>query len=1659
MPIYTTPTRNHTAVFGRLQPKNSELSDFSKSNNKPKAHEQWENSKSIGLSLDKSKEINKTYVVSAGKRFGGTPGTPRSEGRLTLQRRKPDCKGEQNDKEPDENDENKVEVPEKRLTLQRRTRTGSVDKSSPEKDKIITEKQGEITSLGSQRHVNNDVLFVPDAGSKTLQVTSVQRSGSFTPRTKPAPSTPGQSAGKVGEKPIKSFQKVSAELALNPSVVPKAEGLNKLTSTPTKRTPVAKVNSKDIARESIKPANTKYGSLERQRTPLQANGESVKPTAKCSTLPDRTKFLLGTPGRSLLSNLQVTKPRKTVSSANSAPIGAKSGYGTPGKGISSKEEMTIQSTVLGQDALKMENSAVTVAVRVRPFNNREKTEKAHQVVFMERQETIVQHPESKQSHSFVYDFSFWSFDKTHPSFASQKTVYEKLALPLLERAFEGYNTCLFAYGQTGSGKSYTMMGFSEDTGVIPRFCEDLFSRVKKSENQEVSYRLEMSYFEVYNEKIHDLLVVKDENGQNKQPLRVREHPVFGPYVADLSMNVVGSFADIQSWLELGNKQRATAATGMNDKSSRSHSVFTLVMTQTKTEFVDEEEHDHTITSRINLVDLAGSERCSTAQTSGDRLKEGVSINKSLLTLGKVISALSEHTSQNKKKIFIPYRESVLTWLLKESLGGNSKTAMIATISPAASYVEESLSTLRYAKQARMIINIAKVNEDTNAKLIRELKAEVEKLKSAQMSIQGIEPEKYKLFRQEIVSLKMQLTQQEREMAEAHRTWKEKLEQAEKRKQEETKELQKAGITFKVDNRLPNLVNLNEDPQLSEMLLYMIKEGQTKVGRYKSNSAHDINLSGALIADDHCVISNIAGTVSITPVKDAKTYVNGILVSDSTVLHHGDRIILGGDHYFRFNHPVEVQSGKRVSCWTGPGDVPKDFEFAKNELLAAQRAQLEEEIEEARMKAKEEMIQGIQVAKEMAQKELSDQKTLYENKIKALEKELGEEAQKKKLEELNNKKAVSKIEELQSVKTQLELKVQVNKKRLEMEALATRQALSDHDTRHAKIIEALEAEKKKITEDLERIQQKRLQKEKGSVPQNTQPQWDSMKLSVMIQEANAIGSKLRKQTVFSRHEPSDKESADDKELLQVQVQNTKLGITTVWSLEKFENNLAAMRELDQGNAGSRDDDVFYDPNDEWEPDISASSTSSSFSRRRSRSLLKGRRISGRLYEIRVHPIQSLLNSQNSGLINHTHSAHSSISESTLPRICKELIGSAVEKLRKCGGNEETLPDRLISDILTIHTGVTAISDLYEHLDDESQENLFACNRETQSQLIRVTSAFERVTFFTMQWNSDVKPCSDSTLTVAEGLQREIKKVGGYLQLLIQGCDSDISSMVTEALNNSSQSIKRTVQLIGQLALVTGTELHSAERRSEGARTYKNCFAVPLYEGTCKGLTSLLDDGLHQVKELQRDVQAIFPQSELLQELKKNISVLATSIQSYIMHCKQESIGSLEGQEGGHSEHLKAVKTIAVEFIKFIESIRQIQLIVIRALRGQGNSFSLRTCTDKICSSAKNIEECICSISSFPSTAVHNSTTRLQIPCMKSSSARNDLESAVNSLTAAYDQMQREKKDLSNTQEGSFRENSHSLSSNTWQKEGIHRTEYTYTPHTNLASFSPSGIQWV
>ncbi|XP_040594503.1 kinesin-like protein KIF14 isoform X2 [Mesocricetus auratus] len=1205
-----------------------------------------------------------------------------------------------------------------------------------------------------------------------------------------------------------------------------------------------------------------------------------------------------------------------------------------------EEKSAVQNTFTEADPLRGENCQVTVAVRVRPFSKREKMEKASQVVFRNGEEITVEHPDMKQIYSFIYDVSFWSFDDCHPGYANQTTVYETLAAPLLQRAFEGYNTCLFAYGQTGSGKSYTMMGLNEEPGIIPRFCEDLFAQVAKKQTSEVSYHLEMSFFEVYNEKIHDLLVCKGENGQRKQPLRVREHPVSGPYVEALSMNVVSSYSDIQSWLELGNKQRATAATGMNDKSSRSHSVFTLVMTQTKTEFVEGEEHDHRITSRINLIDLAGSERCATAHTSGERLKEGVSINKSLLTLGKVISALSDQA--NGKRVFIPYRESVLTWLLKESLGGNSKTAMIATISPAASNIEETLNTLRYATQARLIVNIAKVNEDMNAKLIRELKAEIEKLKAAQRNNRNIDPERYRLCRQEITSLRMKLHQQERDMAEMQRVWKEKFEQAEKRKLQETKELQKAGVTFQMDNHLPNLVNLNEDPQLSEMLLYMVKEGITTVGKYKSNSRHDIQLSGVLIADDHCTIRNFGGTVSIVPAGEAKTYVNGVHISEPTVLHHGDRVILGGDHYFRFNHPVEVQKGIRPSSRHNlTTDGPKDFEFAKNELLRAQRSQLEAEIKDAQLKAKEEMMQGIQIAKEMAQQELSSQKAAYESKIQALEAELREESQRKKMEEINKQKANDKIEELEKAKQHLEQEVYVNKRRLEMETLATKQALEDHSIRHARILEALEIEKQKIAKEVQILQENRGNRDKTFT---IQPNWSSMKLSMMIQEANAISDKFKKYYVFGRHDTSDRGRSDTS----VRVRNLQLGISTFWSLEKFESKLAAMKELYESDGGNRAEDVFCDPEDEWEPDIT-NTTVSSLSRRRSRSLMKNGRISGCLHDIQVHPIQNLHSSHSSGLTEKSSTIYSNSSESFLPGICKELIGSSIDFLGQSYDEEKTVADSLINNLLKLYNGLFAISKAHKEQDEESQSNLFSSDRAVQAFTVQIACAFEQLVVLFKHWLDDFPPGSSSA-RLEDELRQDIKKLGGYLQLFLQGCCSDISSMVQEAQNKIVQIMQQAVQCVAQLAVLKGSKLCLLESSSKIPSARE--FTAALQDGLALGVKSLLDSGLEKAQELERDLSRQSAHEEVAKQMKANAVELVRFLAHVFAEWKLKSFRT-QVQESSRQQG-STMLTLASEFLKLTYCLEKTIEIITSALRGcPSDLHCLRSYTETLCGLAHKL----------------------------------------------------------------------------------------------------------
>jgi len=340
-----------------------------------------------------------------------------------------------------------------------------------------------------------------------------------------------------------------------------------------------------------------------------------------------------------------------------------------------------------------------------------------------------------ENKSFTFDKSFWSHGRADAHYAHQEDVYNSLGEEYLDHNFEGYHTCIFAYGQTGSGKSYTMMGTPDQPGLIPRTCQDLFERIDAHPASNISYSVRVSYFEVYNEHVRDLLVPRTEPPTY---LKIRESPNEGPYIVDLTDQPVRNYNDIMKMMTIGDTSRTTAATKMNDTSSRSHAVFTIMLKQIHADIATDETTERL--ARIRLVDLAGSERAKATEATGARLREGSNINKSLTTLGRVIAALASDpkdkagSPRKRPKEIVPYRDSILTWLLKDSLGGNSKTAMIACISP--SDYDETLSTLRYADQAKMIRTRAIVNQDhiTTAERDAQILGMQETIKTLQISV-------------------------------------------------------------------------------------------------------------------------------------------------------------------------------------------------------------------------------------------------------------------------------------------------------------------------------------------------------------------------------------------------------------------------------------------------------------------------------------------------------------------------------------------------------------------------------------------------------------------------------------------------------------------------------------------------------------------------------------------------------------------------------------------------------------------------------------------------------------------------------------------------------------------------------------------------------------
>uniref|UniRef100_A0A8C2B5K2 plus-end-directed kinesin ATPase n=1 Tax=Cyprinus carpio TaxID=7962 RepID=A0A8C2B5K2_CYPCA len=786
----------------------------------------------------------------------------------------------------------------------------------------------------------------------------------------------------------------------------------------------------------------------------------------------------------------------------------------------------------------MAGASVKVAVRVRPFNSREMSKESKCIIQMSGNTTTIINPKApKETKSFNFDYSYWSHTTPEDiNYASQQQVFRDIGEEMLLHAFEGYNVCIFAYGQTGAGKSYTMMGKQEkdQQGIIPLLCEDLFTKINDNNtDNNMSYSVEVSYMEIYCERVRDLL-----NPKNKGNLRVREHPLLGPYVEDLSKLAVTSYNDIQDLMDSGNKARTVAATNMNETSSRSHAVFNIIFTQKR----HDSDTDNTSekVSKISLVDLAGSERADSTGAKGTRLK-----------------------NKKKKKVesFIPYRDSVLTWLLRENLGGNSRTAMVAALSPADINYDETLSTLRYADRAKQIRCNAVINEDPNNRLVRELKDEVSRLKDL-LYAQGLgdiiemtnamtgmspSPSLSALSSQagSISNLHdrimfspgseeaiERLKETEKIIAELNETWEEKLRRTEAIRMDREALLAEMGVAMREDGgtvgvfspkKTPHLVNLNEDPLMSECLLYYIKDGITRVGREDASRRQDIVLSGHFIKEEHCTFTSTTGptgeAVILEPCEGAETYVNGKRVTEPTVLRSGNRIILGKSHVFRFNHPEQArQERERTPCAETPME-PVDWAFAQRELLEKQGIDMKQEMDQRL----QELEDQYRKEREEANNLLEQQRLEYESRLEALQKQV----------DRCYPDAAEEDEDLEE-------EVQWTERETELALWAFRKWRCYQFTSLRDLL------------------------------------WGN---AIFLKEANAISVELKKKvqfqfvlltdTLYSPLPPDllPPETAQDREkspfprtIVAVEVQDQKNGATHYWTLEKLRQRLDLMREM-------------------------------------------------------------------------------------------------------------------------------------------------------------------------------------------------------------------------------------------------------------------------------------------------------------------------------------------------------------------------------------------------------------------------------------------------------------------------------------------------------------------
>ena len=670
--------------------------------------------------------------------------------------------------------------------------------------------------------------------------------------------------------------------------------------------------------------------------------------------------------------------------------------------------------------------SVQVGVRVRPFNTREKENNSVCIIEMNGNQTVIK-DELGQPRTFTFDHSFWSHDcyieqpngylspDDSGKYADQTLVYNTLGKQILDNAWEGYHCCLFAYGQTGSGKSYSMVGYGENKGIVPISCEEIFKRIEGNKNDNIHYEVEVSMLEIYNEKVQDLLVPI-----NKRPvggLKIRESKALGVFVADLTKYPVASYHEISEKMDEGYQNRTIGSTLMNNTSSRAHTIVTIEFTQVQTVGKTKSEKK----SRINLVDLAGSERANSTGATGARLKEGCNINKSLLVLGNVINTLADKALGKKKDVLPPYRDSALTRILQNALGGNSKTVMICALSPASINYEETLSTLRYADRAKKIQNKAVINESEHDKVVRLLKEENDDLKKKIEALTkkvgdgvSLNDEDEKAYKE----LKAQYEETKKLCESMSKTFNERLEEAKKANKE-------LGIE-KVDIEKPHLIVLNEDPQLSHKLKYSLKELPVYVGRKHGNPSPKIKLSGIGIKQNHAIFlqGDNPNEIILKPNESDAIkyiYINGkkLKSQDGQALKNKDRIIFGTNTIMIY---MEKSDGKDIY------DI--DWECAQTEFQQEMEKQKKIEEEENEKKKKEEyesLKQSLELKYNKDKKEIETKMNLqlkeYQEKINEMKTQSEEKKKMEKERQEVENELKKKIEKLEIERAQKKLKVQ------------------------------------------------------------------------------------------------------------------------------------------------------------------------------------------------------------------------------------------------------------------------------------------------------------------------------------------------------------------------------------------------------------------------------------------------------------------------------------------------------------------------------------------------------------------------------------------------------------------------------------------------------------